>query len=406
MAEQGKRRVTVAVGLINGTSKTGSLVAFEPTGETIKIESATRAPGGRLDRVGVEIPVASASYVAFYREGAPAEPMPEGVALGETRVYAPGGNSFQVQVPLEDLEDPVGFWGRPVSRATLYSKVWFFTERLSAIEDATPLGELLIKQGLIDVSGLDDAVEVQATDREAPIGQILVEQAVIDLEKVEEAIVAQPVRVRDGKRLRLGEILVEAGLATQDQIAQALPEQKKRRGKRLGQVLVEAGIVSESGLAQTLAMKFRVPYIDLDTVEVDLEAAREIPKGIIERFRVLPFKSENKVLHVAMADPTAVEALDMVGLLAVEMFVTRDDQVIVNEVAPRPHNSGHWTQDACVTSQFEQLVRAGATVPQLTAAFTAWVERPADASRRAQERAHLLATWLPSVARARVQGFG
>ena len=311
MAEQGMRRVTVAVGLINGTSKTGSLVAFEPTGETIKIESATRAPGGRLDRVGVEIPVASTSYVAFYREGAPAEPVPEGVALGETRVYAPGGNSFQVQVPLDDLEDPVGFWGRPVSRATLYSKVWFFTERLSAIEDATPLGELLIKQGLIDVSGLDDAVEVQATDREAPIGQILVEQAVIDLEEVEEAIVAQPVRVRDGKRLRLGEILVEAGLATQDQIAQALDEQKKRRGKRLGQVLVEAGIVSESGLAQTLAMKFRVPFVDLDTIEVDLEAAREIPTGIIERFRVLPFKSENKVLHVAMADPTAVEALDM-----------------------------------------------------------------------------------------------
>jgi 5-(carboxyamino)imidazole ribonucleotide synthase len=51
-------------------------------------------------------------------------------------------------------------------------------------------------------------------------------------------------------------------------------------------------------------------------------------------------------------------ALEIVGLLAVEMFVTRDDNILVNEIAPRPHNSGHWTMDACATSQFEQFVRA------------------------------------------------
>ncbi|GAN77942.1 5-(carboxyamino)imidazole ribonucleotide synthase [Acidisphaera rubrifaciens] len=51
-------------------------------------------------------------------------------------------------------------------------------------------------------------------------------------------------------------------------------------------------------------------------------------------------------------------ALDLVGLLAVEMFVTRDGTVLANEIAPRPHNSGHWTIDACPASQFEMLVRA------------------------------------------------
>ena len=51
------------------------------------------------------------------------------------------------------------------------------------------------------------------------------------------------------------------------------------------------------------------------------------------------------------------EELDLVGLLAVEMFVTKDDGLLVNEIAPRPHNSGHWTQDGCATSQFEQFVR-------------------------------------------------
>ena len=55
--------------------------------------------------------------------------------------------------------------------------------------------------------------------------------------------------------------------------------------------------------------------------------------------------------------------LDLIGVLAVEMFVTRDGRLLVNELAPRPHNSGHWTIDACATSQFEQLVRAICGLP-------------------------------------------
>jgi 5-(carboxyamino)imidazole ribonucleotide synthase len=52
-----------------------------------------------------------------------------------------------------------------------------------------------------------------------------------------------------------------------------------------------------------------------------------------------------------------------VGLIAVEFFLTRDNQLIVNELAPRPHNSGHYTFDACVTSQFEQQLRAVCGLP-------------------------------------------
>jgi 5-(carboxyamino)imidazole ribonucleotide synthase len=57
------------------------------------------------------------------------------------------------------------------------------------------------------------------------------------------------------------------------------------------------------------------------------------------------------------------ERLDLVGVLAVEMFVTGSGAILVNEIAPRPHNSGHWTIDACFTSQFEQLVRAICGIP-------------------------------------------
>ena len=55
--------------------------------------------------------------------------------------------------------------------------------------------------------------------------------------------------------------------------------------------------------------------------------------------------------------------LDVVGLITVEYFLTRDGNLLVNELAPRPHNSGHYTFDACVTSQFEQQLRAVCGLP-------------------------------------------
>ena len=56
-------------------------------------------------------------------------------------------------------------------------------------------------------------------------------------------------------------------------------------------------------------------------------------------------------------------AIDLVGVMGVELFITADGEVLVNELAPRPHNSGHWTLDACPASQFEQFVRAVAGLP-------------------------------------------
>lgn len=60
-----------------------------------------------------------------------------------------------------------------------------------------------------------------------------------------------------------------------------------------------------------------------------------------------------------------LDGLDMVGVLALEMFVMPDGKVIANEIAPRPHNSGHWTMDACQVSQFDQHIRAVAALPVL-----------------------------------------
>jgi len=82
----------------------------------------------------------------------------------------------------------------------------------------------------------------------------------------------------------------------------------------------------------------------------------------------VPDETARQAVALARA---ACEALDVVGVLCVEMFVTRDDQVVVNELAPRPHNSGHLTIDAHVTCQFEQQLRAVCGLPLGTTASRA-----------------------------------
>ncbi len=111
--------------------------------------------------------------------------------------------------------------------------------------------------------------------------------------------------------------------------------------------------------------------------EVSVIVARA-PNGAMAAYPVVENRHKNGILDRTLAPArvtpqtateaeriaTALaEALGVVGLLAVEMFVMPDGRVLVNETAPRPHNSGHWTMDACATSQFEQLVRAVCGLP-------------------------------------------
>ena len=67
-----------------------------------------------------------------------------------------------------------------------------------------------------------------------------------------------------------------------------------------------------------------------------------------------------KVKQIAIK---SIEVLDGVGIFGIELFLTKQGEVLVNEIAPRPHNSGHYTVESCATSQFEQIIRAVTNLP-------------------------------------------
>jgi 5-(carboxyamino)imidazole ribonucleotide synthase len=72
--------------------------------------------------------------------------------------------------------------------------------------------------------------------------------------------------------------------------------------------------------------------------------------------------NESRVAAISIASNIA-DSLNIQGVLAIEMFLTKSGEILVNELAPRPHNSGHWTIDACNTDQFQQLIRAICGLP-------------------------------------------
>ena len=110
------------------------------------------------------------------------------------------------------------------------------------------------------------------------------------------------------RRRKLGEVLVEAGLLSQEQLAKALEECAKA-GKRLGEYLVDQELVSEHDIAWRLSHQLGFLYVDLSKEELSTELSSAYPEALAKRYQAVPFKLEGKSLTVAMADPLDFEAV-------------------------------------------------------------------------------------------------
>jgi len=111
------------------------------------------------------------------------------------------------------------------------------------------------------------------------------------------------------RRIRLGDVLVEHGTITADQLATALTEQR-RSGRKLGRVLGDLGFVSESALHELLAKHLEVPYVDLKHARIDREAVKLLPEALARRYRALVLLQDARGLLVGMADPSDLHAYD------------------------------------------------------------------------------------------------
>ena len=122
----------------------------------------------------------------------------------------------------------------------------------------------------------------------------------------------------------LGEVLLESGVITKQQLSIALKEQKQT-GELMGNVLVRLGMVSRKELSAAMAKSADLPYADLRRTKVDPAAVQRVNKDIARRFKVMPFALDGNTLRVAMENPNNVTAIDTMRRatgLTIEIFAS------------------------------------------------------------------------------------
>jgi len=110
---------------------------------------------------------------------------------------------------------------------------------------------------------------------------------------------------------RLGDILIAAGLITEEQLEEALAKQKGS-GKRLGTVLQDEGYITELEMIEALQMQLGIEFIDLNKINIPTELAQVVPANIAKQYQVVPVRMIRDELYLAMADPLNFYALEEV----------------------------------------------------------------------------------------------
>ncbi len=109
---------------------------------------------------------------------------------------------------------------------------------------------------------------------------------------------------------RLGQILVDLGDLTEDQLWDILEEQKKSPGEVIGRVAVRMGLVTEAQVTEALAEQWGMPVVNLKETNIPPKVLELVPQTMAEIYKIMPISLKNDVLTVAMADPQNVAALD------------------------------------------------------------------------------------------------
>ncbi len=127
---------------------------------------------------------------------------------------------------------------------------------------------------------------------------------------------------------RLGELLVETGLLTEEDLTRALAEQRSKRGK-LGEVIVALDMATEAEIAQALSIQLGIPFIDLQQTPVEPHAIELIAEKVARKHLIIPISIDQRDLQIAMVDPLSFEAFEDVrfasGFTIRPAIATRSD---------------------------------------------------------------------------------
>jgi len=166
------------------------------------------------------------------------------------------------------------------------------------------LCEILIKEELITTGQFQNAIKYQKKlETHMPIGQILVNQKAITQKMLNFVL------NRFQKRIRLGDMLIQSGTLTKQQLEVALKHQKKM-DIRLGDALVELNFISEHVMKQTLCTQLNIPFLDFANITLKPELSKLINKNYALKHGVVPIATIGQTMTLLMNDPTNTELIE------------------------------------------------------------------------------------------------
>jgi MSHA biogenesis protein MshE len=132
------------------------------------------------------------------------------------------------------------------------------------------------------------------------------------------------------KKIRIGDLLVEHKIISENQLMQALADQKKS-GHKLGRALTELGFISEDQLLEFLSRQLQIPYIDLKHYKYKAETVRMVPETTARRYRAIALDDSQDTVLIGMADPTDIFAFDELNKVLkkpIRMAVVREAELL------------------------------------------------------------------------------
>lgn len=239
------------------------------------------------------------------------------------------GNIYQVNVS-DKQSYPTGFFGLLVNRDNPYRLIFFTKLGVKTRCQRRVVGEILQSKGMVTPDLIQDALKEQQRLKNRLLGEIICDNNKIPHASVERAFELAKAEGKILRGIKIGEILIAAGLVTKEQVQTALVNQQGNRNKKLGELLIKDGFISEEQLLQALATKFQMQIIDLSNVIPNMKALEALPEHIVRRLHVFPIMDKGDQIVVATSEPNDLNISDQLRFYThrnIEMVIASSTQI-------------------------------------------------------------------------------
>lgn len=249
--------------------------------------------------------------------------------ISQEEVTTTIGKTYHVNVP-EKQSYAAGFLGLTIDEISPYRLIFFTNNGVKTRCQTRTVGEIVKAKGMASHAAIQRVVVEQERLKKQLVGEIIADSTKLSQLEIDNTIEAEKKYRKLPLRTMVGEILIEAGLVTEEQVKEALQKQSGNKKKKIGDLLIEHGLITKEQLLETLAMKFRLQYVDLDSIVPDKIALEALSSDVVRRLQILPVADKGDRLIMATSQPTDYSIYEHLRFYTgrkIEMIVATSRQI-------------------------------------------------------------------------------